>query len=424
MAVPSAGLTWGCAMVISNVALMPLDRIIYGTRVVLAGEEQPFRRPFFLEFVMFLAMAACLLLEVPGWRRRRRDGPARFWPSPWVQLKLVLPALCDLIGSWFIFCGALWVPASIVEMLSSSNTIFTALLSICFLKKRMARHELAGILLSVLGVLVVGVAQMQGPSAGNAENGGNGDSSSIALGMLLVVIAHLWYAFEFVVTEKIFGESDVSAFMSVGTMGVWGVLLFVPLFVLLRFTPTSPEAYAPLWHEDVGDSLAALQGKPGLLAAVAAIFFALILFNAAAFKTTELLSAMARVVLGSTVSPLVWALDLLLAAVTNGRTGAAEHLSAWSSLQLLGFVFILSGSFVYNAVGPCRRLASAAGTDAGSISQSESLVAQVELVFHSRYGGIQGNAAIKPQLEADLFLTPATLAPEARSDMQSNALHA
>lgn len=358
-------------MVASNVVLIPLNRIIYGTTVTVEGQEKQFQRPFFLEFVMFLAMASCLILEVPGWCKRRREAPIAFWPSRMMQLKLLMPALCDLIGSWFIFSGALWLPASVVEMLSCSNTVFTLFLSVCFLKKRVVKHEWAGIALSFMGVLFVGLSQMMsrntGPSAGQGGSVST-EASLTALGFLCVMLAHFWYAVEFVVTEKLLGENDLSAFMSVGMMGLWGIVLFVPLFALLQLTPTSPDALAPLWHENVAHSLLALEGKPILLLAVVALFVALIAFNAAAFKTTELLSALSRVVIGSAVSPLVWVLDLCLATLTHGHSGAAERLSAWSLLQLLGFLLILSGTLVYNAVGPCGRTHGADDGTPGDIA--------------------------------------------------------
>lgn len=370
MALTRIGLAWGCAMVISNVALMPLNRTIYGTTLLMGGIEQRFQRPFFIEFVMFVAMAACLLIEIPAWRRRLHSPS--FWPSRHVCLKLLMPALCDLFGSWFIFGGALWLDASIVEMLACTNIVYTAVFSVCFLKKSIARHEWVGIASNVLGVVVVGVAQLARASSGKAGKEAQNMGLTI-FGLFMVVMAHFWYSIEFVITEKFLGEHEISAFISVGVMGIWGALLFVALFPLLQLTPSAPAAYAPLWHDEVGTSLAALLQSPGLLAAVVALFLSLVVFNAAAFATTMHLSAMTRVVLGSLVSPLVWALDLAL-STTGGDTGAAEQLSLCSILQLLGFAFILAGTLTYNDIGPCARLANSREAISELATGSVSLV--------------------------------------------------
>lgn len=363
------GLMWGAAMVASNVLLMPLDRIIYGTKIARVDDRETdhFQRPFFLEFVMFLAMAGCLLLEVPAWRRR--DSPRRFWPPLHVCLRLFVPAFCDLVGSWCIFTGALWVPASVVEMLACTNTIFTLLLSMRFLGKRPERHEWVGIWLSVVGLLAVGASRLASVQSGARDDGT--DSSSMGwltpLGLMLVVIAHFWYATEFVVTEHLLGQYEVSAFLSVGVMGVWGIAMFAVIFPLLSLTPSEPPEYAVAWHEQFGSSVIEIARTPALLVAVIAILILLLLFNAAAFKTTELLSAMTRVVIGSLTSPLVWVFDLCL-TLFGLRVGASETLSRWSILQVLGFSVILCGTLVYNALLPWGRREGTEARDLTNVS--------------------------------------------------------
>merc|ERR1712085_246037 len=176
--------------------------------------------------------------------------------------KLMLPALCDLIGSWLLFAGAIWVNASVVEMSSCTNTIFTPILSVCFLKKKIARHEYIGIALSVLGVVTVGISQVLSASEkstdARAEESGEQSWFSTIFGLCLIFGANFWYAAEFIVAEKLLGDNEhLSAFMSVGVMGIWGSIMMLPVFVLTRSTPATPAEYAPLWHEDVIISITA-----------------------------------------------------------------------------------------------------------------------------------------------------------------------
>merc|ERR1719203_2321368 len=130
---------------------------------------------------MFLAMASNILFQVPAWRRR----VSSLWPIGRVSLRLLAPALCDLFGSWFIFSGALWVPASVVEMMGCLNTIFTAILSSCLLQKKLVRHEIVGIVLSILGVCCVGAAEYATEEAGKGDDEGSG-SGFVACGMMLI----------------------------------------------------------------------------------------------------------------------------------------------------------------------------------------------------------------------------------------------
>lgn len=237
------------------------------------------------------------------------------------------------------------------------NTIFTTFLSMALLGRGVLRHEWFGLALTVIGAFLVSIARVEGPS----DTGHIGGWSVIA-GLLLIVIAHFWYALEFVVAERLLSDHEISAFVSVGVMGGWGVGIFVPLLAVLRMTPSTPETYAPLWHEDISQSVATLAQQPSLLVTVVAQSIMLIVFNAAAFKTTELCSALSRIFLSQLVPPLIWILDLSLGWYFGASVGAAEQLSAWSALQLCGFVLIVSGTLLYNNV--CGRFENRSSPDA------------------------------------------------------------
>ena len=49
---------------------------------------------------------------------------------------------------------------------------------------------------------------------------------------------------------------------------------------------------------------------------------------------------------------MVWILDLMLAKIVGKTLGAAEELSPWSSLQLIGLFISLCGIFVYSGINP------------------------------------------------------------------------
>ncbi|CAK0819183.1 unnamed protein product [Prorocentrum cordatum] len=250
-------------------------------------------------------------------------------------------------------------------MMGAANVVFTALLSKTLLGNVMAKHEAFGVGVLVVGLLVVGsarVASVSGQDDGTSEGL---PAWAPPLGLLMVLLANLFYALEFI-SARLLGESGASAFMSVGVMGLWGVLMFAVLFPVLAATPRAPEAWAPAVHEELGSSLALVAARPALAAEIAGLWAMLLIFNAAAFKTTEHLSALTRVVLGQLVSPLVWLLDVALSRLVGG--GAAERWTSWSFLQLLGFALLVAGSAVYNdaaprccATGGCPPARSAAG---------------------------------------------------------------
>lgn len=54
--------------------------------------------------------------------------------------------------------ATLMIPASTVQMLSGTNIIYSALLTVFYLKKPLYRQHLLGVILILIGVVLVGVA--------------------------------------------------------------------------------------------------------------------------------------------------------------------------------------------------------------------------------------------------------------------------
>jgi drug/metabolite transporter (DMT)-like permease len=72
-------------------------------------------------------------------------------------LLLTLPSVCLQIETLCKCIGALIFPASIVQMLSGTNIVYSALLTVFYLKKRLYRHHYLAIGLIVAGVVIVGL---------------------------------------------------------------------------------------------------------------------------------------------------------------------------------------------------------------------------------------------------------------------------
>lgn len=59
--------------------------------------------------------------------------------------------VCKLIAT-------LLIPASTVQMISGTSIVYSAILSVCYLKKKLYRHQYLGILLITIGIVLVGLA--------------------------------------------------------------------------------------------------------------------------------------------------------------------------------------------------------------------------------------------------------------------------
>jgi drug/metabolite transporter (DMT)-like permease len=256
--VPSRLVVFATMMVVSNTLLTPITREIYATKAHdRSGKLRSFSNPFFLEYVMFLAMAFVGLVDVAIHCRRRKvrtslvqaDLPgtpmliasdATPLKTPGTRLRrelllLIIPAALDFLGSWLIFAGLLWVPASAETMLASAGTVFNALIRWLFLKKPLRPKEVFAIAVLTCGCTLIGLSQLLESKASSI-----GLSNTLLIGVGLCLCAELAMAAENSVGEVLLQQSELSTYASVGAMGMYGVVAYVPIFAVLAATPNPP----------------------------------------------------------------------------------------------------------------------------------------------------------------------------------------
>ena len=85
----------------------------------------------------------------------------------WAIFLFALPASCDVVGTTLMNAGLLYLPVSIYQMTRGSLVLFVAILSVLFLKRRLALHQWMSLAVVVGGVGLVGFAgTLNGPEGG------------------------------------------------------------------------------------------------------------------------------------------------------------------------------------------------------------------------------------------------------------------
>jgi len=102
------------------------------------------------------------------------------------RLLTAIPAAFDLLATALSCTGILYIPASVWQMLRGSSIVFSAILSILFLKRKLYVFNLIGLVLCVSGIGLVGFANYQGNQSDDASGPGN-SASDLVLGMTLVL---------------------------------------------------------------------------------------------------------------------------------------------------------------------------------------------------------------------------------------------
>ncbi|EOA98060.1 Transmembrane protein C2orf18-like protein, partial [Anas platyrhynchos] len=292
--------------------------------------EHRFQHPFLQAVGMFLGEFSCLgVFYLLLWRDRRRSEPRMAPPRPYNPLLFLPPALCDMTGTSIMYVALNMTSASSFQMLRGSVIVFTGLLSVGFLGRRLELSQWLGIGVTILGLLLVGLADLRG---------GRGQQHQLSQ-----VITGRFAGWD----PPLLGPrltplppspSPSSALIGFFTLiGFFGFVLLALLLIPMYYIPAGGFSSNPRGVlEDAPDAFCQVARRPiisaiisvALLGTVTSIAF----FNFAGLSVTKELSATTRMVLDSLRTLAVWGFGLIL---------------GWESfhaLQLVGFGVLLAGT--------------------------------------------------------------------------------
>merc|ERR1719160_1223751 len=137
--------------------------------------------------------------------------------------KVALPSMLDLLNVVLSNIGLVWVSSSIYQMTRGSVVIFSAILSVQMLKRKLECFQYWAVTLVVLAVVFVGIAGIQASGAGTSS------LTEVILGLLLILVSQVVLAFQIVVEEKMMTEEGIQPMQLVGYEGLWGLAYFAVL---------------------------------------------------------------------------------------------------------------------------------------------------------------------------------------------------
>ncbi|XP_012273941.1 solute carrier family 35 member F6 [Orussus abietinus] len=305
------------------------------------GQPRYFNHPFMQSSFMFLGEMLCLLVFKIAYcyYERRGDGTIdetnltkglRTF-NPFV---LFVPALCDMFATSIMYIGLNMTYASSFQMLRGASIIFTGILSVSFLERKLKYREWSGIVMVTLGLALVGISDFVTKETDDT------DSNSIIAGDLLIVCAQVITATQMVVEEKYVSGQDIPALQAVGWEGVFGFigmcLAMIPLNYISAQPPFADNSRGTL--EATVDAFVQI-GKSGrLFTALIGIVVSIAFFNFSGISITKEMSATTRMVLDSARTIIIWAISLTL------------RWQKFHYLQLVGFAILLLGMCFYNDI--------------------------------------------------------------------------
>ncbi|KAL2082540.1 hypothetical protein ACEWY4_022358 [Coilia grayii] len=328
--------------------------------------DHAFSHPFLQAVCMFLGEFACLFVfHLLLCRDRRSPEPTMDPGQSFNPLLFLPPALCDMMGTSLMYVALNMTSASSFQMLRGAVIIFTGLLSVAFLGRKLQPSQWIGILVTILGLVIVGLADFL---SGNHEDH---KLSEVITGDLLIIMAQIIVAVQMVLEEKFVYKHNVHPLKAVGTEGLFGFFILSFLLIPMYFIPVGSFGQNPRQVlEDALDAFCQIGRQPLILVALFGNTLSIAFFNFAGMSVTKEISATTRMVLDSLRTVVIWAVSLALGWET------------FLGLQVLGFIVLLLGTSLYNGLHRpllarmpcCAHLVGQQQEEEGSDREREPLV--------------------------------------------------
>ncbi|KAF8950630.1 hypothetical protein BGZ46_004408 [Entomortierella lignicola] len=237
--------------------------------------------------------------------------------------------------------GLIYCAASVYQMLRGALVIFTGLLSIIFLGRRLLAFEWFALFTIVLGIATVGLASIVGAKDKTIVGDSEPDSdeaikaAKAILGIGLVLFAQIFTASQFVLEEKFLSGYHIAPLRAIGYEGLFGTITVLIGMPILHFTIG---VHNPGSYFDLNAGWEQVKNYPQVWIPGIVMLFSISSFNFFGISVTKTICATSRSTIDSCRTLFIWAISLYL---------------GWEKfvpLQVVGFAMLVYGTFVFNGV--------------------------------------------------------------------------
>lgn len=277
----------------------------------------------------------------------------------WRVLLLALPACCDITGTTLMNVGLLFVAASIYQMTRGALVLFVGVFSVIFLRRRLFAYQWSALVIVVLGVGIVGLAGAiaKHPQATPepraiaetvmlltraatekvASTAKNPEALQTIIGVLMIAGAQIFTATQFVLEEFILEQYAIEPLKVVGWEGLFGfIVTMLGMGVLhLAIGRTEQGRYG---YFDAVEAWREITHYRAIAVSSVLIMISIGGFNFFGLSVTRSISATSRSTIDTCRTLFIWIVSLAL------------HWETFKWLQILGFVLLVYGTFLFNDI--------------------------------------------------------------------------
>ena len=311
-----------------------------------------FKYGFFQSFIIYLGMYLNLVVlngriwfsktKLENDMTELRQECETFQKSTKVS-KIILSSasMLDVVSLSLQNIALFMQPASVNQLLCSGSIMSTCIFSKFMLGRQIYRHHWLGNIFALFGFFLVFVSTLLKDQDGEEEQF---STSERFLGVILVATGLMLQGIQYNWEEFLMIKYAVQPERLVGLEGMFGLMYcFLWMNILSFFNCTNKAlCYMGSYVEDPIMAFKQIFNEPGLLWTCLIIVFSVMFFNMSSMNLTKRVSCIYYTFWSATRTIFVW----IIATVTG--------LEKWqwlsSSVQLLGFVFLMVGNLTYNEI--------------------------------------------------------------------------
>jgi len=320
----------------------------------LDGKEGTFKRGFFVAFVLFCSV---MLAFIPYVYFKHKNPKEVSSIDRTALIRCALSGFCDACAQILVIQGNAKIAVSLLMILKASRAIFSAILQIVWLKRKLHNYQVVSLVLCTGGLGLASLASFLAKTS---------SSSNLALGITFVLLAEAFRSVRIVYDEKLMKDYNYEPCMIIALEGVYGTIISGSALIAVNFISGSDMGSV----ENFANTIYMIDNSKILVVLLALFPIWINGMYLSGIFVTKYVSAVFNAVLTAATVVVVWVYELAINKWVDSRYGAPWN--EYSYLQLIGFLLIIFATLLYDGTLKIPRLFRYASSSKIGIKQVEN----------------------------------------------------
>jgi hypothetical protein len=255
------------------------------------------------------------------------------------KLLIGFPSFFDAIGSSLQNLALLLMPASVYQLLCGGSIATSCIISKFMLGRQIYRHHWLGNIFALIGFTLVGFSSLINQDAKDRYS-----QTGEILGIFMVAASLVIQGIQYNTEELIMIKNAVEPQRMVGMEGFFGLTWTFVWMIVLSFIKCTDNTMCDIggYLEDPAVGVKEILSQTGLIVWSLIMIISVMFFNMSSMNLTKRVSCIYSAFWNATRTACVWIVSLLFGLENWNWTS--------SPIQLVGFVFLVTGNLTYNEI--------------------------------------------------------------------------